>query len=194
MRRTRRRGLSHATRHQRSNRQEDAELEAASVTPQIAKQKKKPRQTLGAVEGDIAKRRLDRPSGRNKADGGPLPMTAFRRRQNEISAQDKNDAAFNRNMGSVTGLGTMANVALGDYPLAAGLALGTRYLQNRADNFDRQASDRDAAAAAIEDLINRSRGTDLRSRVYGPATLDDDSASGLASRKTGGKVKARCRR
>ncbi len=192
MRKVRRHNMAPAKRH---SRQEDTELEAAnSVVAHLAKQKKKPRQTLGAADGDLAKRRLDRPSRRHKADGGPLPTTAFRRRQNEISAQDKNDAAFNRNMGSVTGLGTMANVALGDYPLAAGLALGTRYLQNRADIFDRQASDRDAAAAAIEDLINRSRGTDLRSRVYGPATPDDDSASGLASRKTGGKVKARCRR
>ncbi|MGO4686214.1 hypothetical protein [Hyphomicrobium sp. 2TAF46] len=167
---------------------QDNETEA---TPRAAKPKAAPKPWNAEIDGRPARARLDRPSRRHKADGGPLPNTAYRRRQNEISDQDRSDATIDRRAAVAHGLAALGNAISGDLPLAGGFGANSLYLQNRANNFDAQAQSRDAHAHAVEDLIDRSRGTDLRSRVFGAPSQVSTSDVADAGRRHGGKVSAR---
>lgn len=166
--------------------------EAGDTLQPKRKMKAAPKSWNTPVDGEPARVRLDRPGRRmHKADGGPT--TQYRAMKIKESDADRGWADFERKAGVAHGLGATGAAALGMYPAAAALGLGSLANEYLANRNDTRATDRDAQAGAVEDLINRSRGTDLRSRAFGatpgadPDAPDPDLAE--AGHKRGGPVR-----
>lgn len=99
------------------------------------------------------------------AGGPPLPM---RKHGGKVRRAHKEDG------GPTTKYRQMKNEKANDYDTAGvsngltGIFTGSGDMLKRASGNFRTADDLRGKGAAVEDLVNRARGDDLRSRVFGP--------------------------